>query len=327
MNAAQAVLSRTIAERGQLSSGTLDAEIAAAESTLAEAEAFWKDAQIYYDGIQARGDEVKDWVKRESAIRLLAAEQSLQAARMRLAFLRATTGARLRGADAVASKATAVRNAARARLDMLLVGATAEEIAVAEAGVSKARVVLDQALVALERTEVRAPFDGTIGAVDTRIGELVVAGQPLVTLGDLSTLRVETTDLDEVDVAKVAVGQRVDVSFDVLLEKTFAGTITRISPMAAPGSGGVNYTVVVEVDAVAWWGNGVRRRASRCAAHRRRPEPVKSIAASTATLVGSQPIKLLPEQLKNAHRCRGHLENRHENDGSQLWLPACCQDR
>jgi multidrug resistance efflux pump len=90
-----------------------------------------------------------------------------------------------------------------------------------------------------------------------REGGLVVAGQPLITLGDLDTLRVETTDLDEIDVAKVYVGQQVDVSFDALPEQVFVGTVTRISPMAAPGSGGVNYTVVItldEVDPAVRWG-------------------------------------------------------------------------
>jgi multidrug resistance efflux pump len=104
---------------------------------------------------------------------------------------------------------------------------------------------------------VRAPFAGTVGMVDTRVGALVVSGQPLVTLGDLDTLRVETTDLDEIDVVKVYVGQQVDVSFDALPEQVFAGEVTRISPMAAPGSGGVNYTVVIaldDVDPAVKWG-------------------------------------------------------------------------
>ena len=111
-------------------------------------------------------------------------------------------------------------------------------------------------MLALERSEVRAPFSGAVGQVDTRVGELIVPGQPLVTIGDLSTLRVETTDLGEDDVAKITVGQYVDVSFDALQQVTFVGTVTRISPMAAPGSGGVNYTVVIELDdldpAVRW---------------------------------------------------------------------------
>jgi multidrug resistance efflux pump len=102
--------------------------------------------------------------------------------------------------------------------------------------------------VALERCEVRAPFAGTVGAVNVRVGELIASGQPLITLGDLTTLRVETTDLDEIDVARVAVGQQADVTFDALPERVFTGRVVRISPMAEPGTGGVNYTVILELD-------------------------------------------------------------------------------
>ena len=257
VDTADAMLSQATAERNRLAAGAIDAEIAAAESSVAQAEAFWKRAQLYYESVRARADELDDWMEQEAALRLRAAEQSLQAAEMRLALLRATYTARLQEADAIVDAATAERDSAQVQLDLLQAGATSEQIAVAQAGIARAQVALDAALLALERTEVRAPFAGTVGMVDTRIGELVVAGRPLVTLGDLSTLRVETTDLDEIDVAKVRVGQKVDVSFDALPERVFVGTITRVSPMAAPGSGGVNYTVVIaldEIDSGERWG-------------------------------------------------------------------------
>jgi HlyD family secretion protein len=257
VSTADAMLSQATAERNRLAAGAIDAEIAAAESAVAQAEAFWKEAQLYYDSVRARADDLDDWMEQEAALRLRAAEQSLQAAKMRLALLRATYAARLREADATVNAATTERDSAQVQLDLLQAGATAEQIAVAQAGVAQAQAALDAGLLALERTEVRAPFAGIVGMVDTRVGELVVPGQPLVTLGDLATLRVETTDLDETDVAKVHVGQQVDVSFDALPERVFVGRVARISPMAAPGSGGVNYTMVVklgEIDPAVRWG-------------------------------------------------------------------------
>ena len=248
---ADAMLSQATAERDRLAAGAITAEIAAAESALAGADALWKDAQLYNDSVRARADELDDWMEQEAALRLRATEQSVKAAQMRVTLLRVTYEARLREADGMVDAAAAERDGAKAQLDLLKAGATAEQIAVAEAGISQAQTALDAAMLMLDRTEVRAPFAGTVGSVDTRVGELIVAGQPLVTLGDLSTLRVETTDLDEIDVAKVTVGQQVDVSFDALPEQVFVGTVTRISPMAAPGSGGVNYTVVIKLDKVA----------------------------------------------------------------------------
>jgi len=257
VGSAEAALSQATAERNRLAAGAISAEIAAAESALASAEALWKNAQLYNDSVRARADELDDWMEQEAALRLQAAEQGVRAAQMRLALARATVEARLQEADAMVDGAAAGRDGAQARLDLVQAGATAEQVAVAQAGISQAQVALDAALLALERAEVKAPFAGTVGMVDTRVGELIVAGQPLITLGDLDTLRIETTDLDEIDVVKVTIGQQVDISFDALPEQVFAGEITRISPMAAPGSGGVNYTVVIaldEVDPAVKWG-------------------------------------------------------------------------
>jgi len=135
--------------------------------------------------------------------------------------------------------------------------ATDEEIAQAEARLRQAEWTVAQIERQIQDAEVRAPFDGTVGAVNVRIGELVAPGQTLVTLGELATLRGETTDLDEIDVVRVSVAQEVAVTFDALPDRVFPGRVTRISPMAEPGTGGVRYTVVIELqemDSVLRWG-------------------------------------------------------------------------
>jgi multidrug resistance efflux pump len=100
----------------------------------------------------------------------------------------------------------------------------------------------------LGRFEVRAPFGGTVTALHVNVGEVVAPGQPLVTLGDLTTPYVETTDLNEIDVARVRAGQVASVSFDAFPENVFTGRVTRTAPMAKPGSGGVTYSAIVELD-------------------------------------------------------------------------------
>ena len=254
VESADAALSQATAQRNQLTAGATEAEIAAAETEVAVAEAERKQAQIRYDEIQ--GKKVEDWVETESILRLRAAEQALEAAQVALAQVRRGSGARVREADAAVQAAAARRDGAQAQLGLLRAGATAQEVAVVQAGVTQAQVELDAAQAALERCELHAPFGGTIGAVNVREEELVAPGDSLVTLGDLSTLRVETTDLDEIDVARVAVGQEVVITFDALPEQVFTGRVTRLSPMAKPGTGGVNYTVVIELDeldpAIRW---------------------------------------------------------------------------
>jgi multidrug efflux pump subunit AcrA (membrane-fusion protein) len=126
--------------------------------------------------------------------------------------------------------------------------ATDEEIAQAEARLQQAKWTIAQIRQQIEDAEVRAPFEGTVGAVSVRVGELVSSGQSMVTLGDLDTLRVETTDLDEIDVVRVSIDQEVAITFDALPDRVFPGRVTRIAPMAEPGTGGVHYTVIIELE-------------------------------------------------------------------------------
>ncbi|HET89789.1 MAG TPA: HlyD family efflux transporter periplasmic adaptor subunit [Chloroflexi bacterium] len=245
--AAEAAVGQAQAQRDQVAAGVTAAEIAAAEANVAAAELARKAAEDQYDQIR---DRVHGWIEEQAILQLRAAEESLRAAEAQLARLKAGPYREVRVAEAGIAAAEAQRDIAQAQLRALRAGATAEEIAVAQAAVSQAEAALAVAYVTVERCEVRAPFAGTIGMVGARAGELLAPGQPVATLGDLNTLRVETTDLDEIDVARVAVGQAATVTFDGVPERVFAGRITRISPMTAPGSGGVSYTAIVELDEV-----------------------------------------------------------------------------
>ena len=74
-----AMLSQATAGRNRLAAGAITAEIAAAESALAGADALWKEAQLYYDSVRARADDLDDWMEQEAALRLRATEQSAKA--------------------------------------------------------------------------------------------------------------------------------------------------------------------------------------------------------------------------------------------------------
>ncbi len=91
-----------------------------------------------------------------------------------------------------------------------------------------------------------APFDGTVGQVPVNESETVLSGEPVIALGDLSTLRVEIEDLSESDVGRLAEGQAADVTFEAFPGPKVAARVARISPMNNTKGGGVNYDVVVE---------------------------------------------------------------------------------
>jgi HlyD family secretion protein len=152
----------------------------------------------------------------------------------------------VRAAQANVASAVAQRDAAQAQLDLLLAGATEEQGQAAEAAVNQARVGLNQAKLQLERATLIAPMGGTITAVDIEIGEMLSPGQPVVVLSDLTALEVDV-NLDETDVAQVAVGQEARVSVDAFPGVEMAGEVTYIAPVAETQSGVVLYPVTIRL--------------------------------------------------------------------------------
>jgi HlyD family secretion protein len=99
-----------------------------------------------------------------------------------------------------------------------------------ESSLALARSDLTSAELALERTRIRAPADGTVLNVLARVGETAVPSpdSAVVVFGDMSSLRLRA-EVEERDAAKVHVGQRVVVKADAFPDKTFEGTVTSIS--------------------------------------------------------------------------------------------------
>jgi HlyD family secretion protein len=99
-----------------------------------------------------------------------------------------------------------------------------------ESSLALARSDLRSAELALERTRIRAPSDGTVLNVLGRVGETAVPSpdSAVVVFGDMSSLRLRA-EVEERDAAKVHVGQRVVVKADAYPEKTFEGSVTSIS--------------------------------------------------------------------------------------------------
>ncbi len=119
-------------------------------------------------------------------------------------------------------------------------------VALAEARLATAQAALAAAEKKLADLEIKALYAGTISDVYVHEGEWVAPGQPIMILADLEHLRIETTDLNEIDVARVKVGDKVIITFDALPDVVVEGTVVLISPKASEGSG-VNYTVVIEM--------------------------------------------------------------------------------
>ncbi|CCD88350.1 conserved exported protein of unknown function [Bradyrhizobium sp. ORS 285] len=102
----------------------------------------------------------------------------------------------------------------------------------AEGQLNVARSDLQAARAAFEKLTIRAPLDGTVLQVNARAGEIASpqAAQPLVLLGDMSSLRVRA-ELDQRDLDKIKVGQQAVVRSDAFRGRDVAGKVAAVAPL------------------------------------------------------------------------------------------------
>lgn len=131
--------------------------------------------------------------------------------------------------------------------DTFSVGPDPDDVAIAEARLTNAEAQLAAAQAAIADRELVAPYDGVISAIYINPNEWVAPGSPVLLIGDLEHLQVQTTDLGEIDVAQISPGDRAAVTFDALPELALEGTVVSIAPKADEGSG-VNFPVTIELE-------------------------------------------------------------------------------
>ncbi len=109
---------------------------------------------------------------------------------------------------------------------------------------------LKQAVVALEKKSVHAPFGGVVTKHMREIGEATDNYLPLLTLVDLSKLYLETY-LPANRLRDVQPGQNVEVTVPDLPGKKFTGTVDFIAPVIDPASGEFRVKIVLDNSAHA----------------------------------------------------------------------------
>lgn len=141
-------------------------------------------------------------------------------------------------------------DSAKAQLDLKKKGARPEDIAVAEKRVDQSKTALEQAQAQLAKATLVAPIDGTVTDIAIREGELAQAGQSVITIADLSNLKIQTTDLDEFGAAKVKPGQPANIRVNAFTDKTLTGKVSEIADQSVLlASGDVSYPVTILLDA------------------------------------------------------------------------------
>lgn len=136
---------------------------------------------------------------------------------------------------------------AERKLEQMANGPDPDTLALVEARLENAKAQVNAAQSVLDDLQLKAPFSGTIGQINVRQNEWVNPGQPLIVIGDLSTLQIETTDLNEIDVARIYLDSTAMVTFDALPDQTIEAVVVKIASKSSPGTG-VNYTVILEMN-------------------------------------------------------------------------------
>jgi HlyD family secretion protein len=102
-----------------------------------------------------------------------------------------------------------------------------------DANVSQARI--DQARANLERTRLRAPFDGIVAEINGELGEFVtpspvgIATPPAVDVVDTRCIYI-TAPIDEVDAPRIRKDMRARVTLDAFKDKFFTAHVRRVAP-------------------------------------------------------------------------------------------------
>jgi multidrug resistance efflux pump len=263
ITAAEAAMAGAQATLQKLKEGPSKGELIAAQADLANAEATLQQAQAAYDRVKSE----PDIMARPQSLQLQQATNAYQAAEARLdALQEGPSAADLAAAQAQVQQAQAQLDAlkaparpadmaaaeaevrrAQAQLEMLQSGARPEAIAAAEAELAAAKAGLEQAQATLAETELRAPFAGTVAALDAQSGEQVAPGSPIVQLADLSAWQVETDDLTELNVVRIQEGDVATVTFDAIPDLELTGQIARIEAIGENKMGDITYTAIVKL--------------------------------------------------------------------------------
>ena len=147
--------------------------------------------------------------------------------------------------DAALQAANADLDIARANFNRLVNGPTQDDLTALQNAVTNAQIDLDGARSALAQTQLTAPFTSTVTDIMVQPDELVGGFNPLATVADLSALEIDA-DVDEIDVANVAVGQAVEVRLDAFPGEKFDGKLTRLDPAASTARGSTVYSAVID---------------------------------------------------------------------------------
>ncbi len=122
-----------------------------------------------------------------------------------------------------------------------------ESIQSASESLRSAEISMQNLQDAMNNYTITAPISGTIIEKDAKVGDAVKTGDTLCIVYDLSYLEM-SINVDELQISSISVGQQVQITADAVPDKTYVGTVTRVSMKGKSDGGTTTYPVTIRID-------------------------------------------------------------------------------
>ena len=116
----------------------------------------------------------------------------------------------------------------------------------AQISIKQAQNSLLDAQQNLSYYHIKAPFSGVVASVPVILGANVSSGTTLATI--ITTKELATITLNEIDVAKITLGEKATLTFSAIPDLTITGQVAQIDSLGTVSQGVVNYNVKISFD-------------------------------------------------------------------------------
>jgi HlyD family secretion protein len=120
------------------------------------------------------------------------------------------------------------------------------DIQSAELSLRQKEISLQDLKEELNNYYLRAPFSGTIASLNMQKGDMASSSSALASV--ISEEKIAEVTLNEVDIAKVKIGQKTTLTFDAISDLIILGEVIEVDSIGTVSSGVVNYTIKISLD-------------------------------------------------------------------------------
>ena len=122
-----------------------------------------------------------------------------------------------------------------------------ESIQSASESLRSAEISMQNLQDTMSNYTITSPISGTIIEKDAKQGDALTSGSTLCVIYDLSYLEM-VINVDELQIGALSVGQKVQLTAEAVTDKTYVGTVTRVSMKGSSSGGTTTYPITIRID-------------------------------------------------------------------------------